>query len=348
MVVVSGGGCGSILGFDAVDDLQRRACIHNSDCPDGLDCLNFVCAPECEETIDCTGPSFRVGLACNADHKCVEADAGPAASPDGEASCGDTSTDVNNCGWCGHVCGTNQQNHEIAMCAYSKCRCAPGWDDCNHDSSDGCEADLSTDSSNCSYCGRLCESTVCQGGNCLQRSHVGYYVLPSLLADNYPINSFATEGGGEAEVFGFGFQIDTASVLLKLGIVTSYGGPTGYLALYDDALGTPTTRLARTDLVQLLGDPHKDNAPQATEANVIDHPDLQLAPGAYWILAVFDSTVWVQTADRPDSVACGADVPNCSKWYFNPQPFGVPPQSANVVPVPSYVATPVMYAVVAQ
>ena len=68
-------------------------------------------------------------------------------------------SDVNNCGSCGHVCSNNNGTPTClaGVCAIT---CAAGFYDCNGLVSDGCEANLANDPQHCGGC-----STVCNGTN---------------------------------------------------------------------------------------------------------------------------------------------------------------------------------------
>jgi hypothetical protein len=84
----------------------------------------------------------------------------------------DLSTDVNNCGGCGQACPAVA--HGYPACSGGMCvigGCAPGFDDCDKDPSNGCEADLAADISNCGACGNACPavingSPICAGFLC--------------------------------------------------------------------------------------------------------------------------------------------------------------------------------------
>jgi hypothetical protein len=106
-------------------------------------------------------------------------------SPDAGGTCtASVSTDVNNCGACGHVCphlpGT-EARCAMGACAY---QCEVGYTDCNHDlgarSSDGCEADLSTDPLHCGRCSDSCTGTranaspACQDSRCSFACNAGF------------------------------------------------------------------------------------------------------------------------------------------------------------------------------
>jgi len=61
----------------------------------------------------------------------------------------------------------------VGICAGSSCdlSCNVGWGNCDSDTTNGCEANLATDSSNCSACGMACPSSphassTCSNGTC--------------------------------------------------------------------------------------------------------------------------------------------------------------------------------------
>ncbi len=88
---------------------------------------------------------------------------GSGGCPAGQSACGatgcsDPMTDPMNCGHCGNGCTAHA--HQVAVCAAGVCgaaTCAPGFGDCNHDPTDGCEVDLST-ATNCGACGTVCSA----------------------------------------------------------------------------------------------------------------------------------------------------------------------------------------------
>ncbi len=81
--------------------------------------------------------------------------------------CADLASDTQNCGACGNAC---LLAHAIATCAGGACEllaCDPGWVDCDTDPSNGCEASLANDPSNCGACGFVCTSScLCIAGQC--------------------------------------------------------------------------------------------------------------------------------------------------------------------------------------
>jgi len=84
--------------------------------------------------------------------------------------CVDTDTDVSNCGTCGNVC---QFDHAAASCNAGSCvmgACDAGWENCDGDPANGCEADL-TSAATCGSCDNAClfdhAAATCDAGNCV-------------------------------------------------------------------------------------------------------------------------------------------------------------------------------------
>ncbi len=85
-----------------------------------------------------------------------------------------TDDDAANCGACGHACMASTAVLRVA-CVSGACTsmttCPADHRDCNGTSSDGCEAAILTDPSNCGACGTVCAlpataSAVCSNGTC--------------------------------------------------------------------------------------------------------------------------------------------------------------------------------------
>jgi hypothetical protein len=85
----------------------------------------------------------------------------------------DTTKDMANCGGCGMLCST--ANTQSATCTGSVCFqiCKKGWNDCNMDPTDGCEANFLSDGKNCGACGNVCPMNMpfCVNGACGFSSH---------------------------------------------------------------------------------------------------------------------------------------------------------------------------------
>ena len=82
-----------------------------------------------------------------------------------------TNTDGANCGGCGNLCPPTVPHGVAAspVCVGGKCSlvCDPGWDNCDGNSGNGCEAPLNT-ISNCGACGTTCPPATGGGAQCGQ------------------------------------------------------------------------------------------------------------------------------------------------------------------------------------
>lgn len=93
-------------------------------------------------------------------------------------TCVDVTSDVENCGACGHLCpfsGSSIKPHQYGTCTDGVCgfACEPGWGNCNGNTADGCEINLMTHGGNCGACGSSCDTAggqPCINGACLMIS----------------------------------------------------------------------------------------------------------------------------------------------------------------------------------
>jgi len=92
-------------------------------------------------------------------------------------ACVDTDVDIANCGACGTSCSSN---NGTAHCTAGVCEitCDVGFDDCDADLTNGCEAELNGDTANCSACGAACDATngtpACITGACSLTCDTGF------------------------------------------------------------------------------------------------------------------------------------------------------------------------------
>lgn len=106
-----------------------------------LGCAN-ACAPPKNATSKCTSDG-HCGFACNASYD----------STDGGCECPTGQLDCN--GTCAECCTASDCPSHVG-CAGGVCTgCDTNWDDCNGNTSDGCEADFSKEP-NCGKCGVSC------------------------------------------------------------------------------------------------------------------------------------------------------------------------------------------------
>jgi hypothetical protein len=137
----AGGGDSATSGMKC--DTSRHVCVGchaDADCPPGSLCnkQTTVCEPGCNASKPC-----GAGLTC-----C-------------DSTCTNELSDVQNCGGCDSPC---QPPGGVGSCVNGVCQlksCKTGYDDCDSDPTNGCEADLATDPNNCGGCGNLC--TVAHG-----------------------------------------------------------------------------------------------------------------------------------------------------------------------------------------
>jgi hypothetical protein len=109
--------------------------------------------------VACTAPQKLCGSACvNMD------DPAYGCSPDGCAPC------------------VSGEPHATVACANGSCvlgACAPGWDDCDNDATNGCETNTDSEKYDCGGCGVACtiphSSEECVGGTCTFVSCVSGY-----------------------------------------------------------------------------------------------------------------------------------------------------------------------------
>ncbi len=150
-----------------------NACDGDEQCIDGecaLECRagSTLCEMACVDTsidpMNCgsCGSTCDAGLSCQ-DGSCVLSCSGGTIAC-GE-SCVSTSSDPSHCGACDAACS---DNNATAVCAAGTCLalCEAGFQDCNGDLSDACEADLQNDATNCGGCGITCGSGACFEGRC--------------------------------------------------------------------------------------------------------------------------------------------------------------------------------------
>ena len=337
VAILLASGCSDIFGFERSDVLVQ--CVHNSDCPTGLSCLESLCTIACAHTSDCRGgPGFYPGLVCDQRGMCVapedagigvgpgDASSGNEAGSDALPGCGDTSTDVNNCGLCGHVCAGD---NAAWTCAASKCvpMCNPGWGNCDGDPSNGCEADIAGNALMCGSCGMpesstsVCESDVCQNGVCAIGDRFG----GTCTQFQDPTGRLPTFNPNM--IVGARFWSGSGGRVTGIGITTAPPGTShAYLAIYKDSQNGPGDLVAESQEVPLTGG--MTVAPVLhTTAN---HIDLE-SGRSYWVMAVSDgSLVFLQCS-------------GASTWAYGALPFGVPPAMLST-PTVSFTVVPTDYA----
>ena len=122
---------------------------------DDCGACGVACAPEHVMGASCTTGSCDYGSCATGFQDC-----------DGDTSNGcesEAAIDVAHCGACNNKCeplNASSAACELGKCAYEACE--NGFDDCDADASNGCEAEPAVDVNHCGACGILCDGAVIQ------------------------------------------------------------------------------------------------------------------------------------------------------------------------------------------
>ncbi len=121
-------------------------------------------------------PSCNAGacaLTCDATHGDCDANSANGCEAD-------LATSPSHCGTCGALCdGANAE----ASCSDGRCEltCDFGYEDCDGDATNGCEAAIATDSEHCGRCGHSCLGGECSAGTCLPHDLAAGQLSPTRL-----------------------------------------------------------------------------------------------------------------------------------------------------------------------
>jgi hypothetical protein len=155
--------CGNSCTNPVTDSANCGQCGHT--CVQGQSCVGGSCqCPTgetfCQPSVDGGAPDSGGAAAADA------GDAGTVAVPTGY--CANLQTDPSNCDRCGATCPTVNDTPACVAGACTSGTCAPGFADCNHVASDGCEVYTQNDSANCGSCGHACGSgELCSNSTCV-------------------------------------------------------------------------------------------------------------------------------------------------------------------------------------
>ncbi|MBK8255129.1 MAG: hypothetical protein IPK82_21015 [Polyangiaceae bacterium] len=182
------GACGNACNLaDATPECTQGMCIIGA-CNSGFSNCDNSDENGCEvnsasDVNNCGG----CGVQCFADQSCVNGQC-TTQCPDGMGDCDGNPqngcesplTTNQNCGMCGTSC--NNAPNGDAQCNMGMCvitNCDNGFEDCNNNAADGCEADLDNSATTCGACDNACPNgangtTVCNNGQCAINCNAGF------------------------------------------------------------------------------------------------------------------------------------------------------------------------------
>ncbi len=151
-----------------------RACVVTSMSVAHCGACNRRCAPAPGGVVSC-----RAGV-------CAVTCAGQRGDCDGLADNGcevDTGSDPTHCGRCGQSCPVGGNTDPLCVNSECRFRCRVGFDDCDGNPANGCEADLASEL-HCGRCGRACGAGgLCAAGECVGACGPGITRCGSTCAD---------------------------------------------------------------------------------------------------------------------------------------------------------------------
>jgi hypothetical protein len=173
------GECGRLCDYDHATESCSSGSCELIACEAGFGNCNSDVVDGCETDLTTTDNCGECGRLCDYDHATESCSSGSCeliacdsgfdnCNSDIADGCETDLTTTDNCGECGRTC---QQDHTTFSCTNGQCvivACESGWDNCDEDDSNGCEASLKS-SENCGRCGHQCTLIgpfCCDDGTC--------------------------------------------------------------------------------------------------------------------------------------------------------------------------------------
>ncbi len=201
------GACGKVCAFaNATPTCSSSSCAIASCATGFADCDNTA-ADGCEvNTTNDVKNCGKCGTQCtfaNASATCTSSNCAMSTCNTGFADCDNTAADgcevnmtndIKNCGACGKTCTFA---HATATCSNSGCvlsSCNTSFVDCNNNSADGCEVNITNDPNNCGGCAKICKTPNatpgCTMSNCVVTScNAGFADCNGIAGDGCEVDT---------------------------------------------------------------------------------------------------------------------------------------------------------------
>lgn len=159
----------------SAEDASTRARDDAVGCAEGTKACGGVCVRTDDPAYGCGAGACTPCALAHARATCADGACAIAACEAGWGDCDGRADDgcegdlaaATSCGRCGAACVAPPNAETTCDGASCTMQCLPGFDDCNDDPDDGCEADLQSDAHNCGKCKHRCHLGICKEGACV-------------------------------------------------------------------------------------------------------------------------------------------------------------------------------------
>jgi hypothetical protein len=171
------GACGNACSFaNAAPACTSGACALGT-CNTGFGNCDRNNSNGCETSLNTNTNCGACGTRCGSNMACSNGMCVSTCPPSTtlcNGACVSTATDVSHCGGCGRVCPSYPNVNRTCMAGTCGGTCVSGYGDCDRNTGNGCETNLTSSVTNCGACGNACAlanaNPVCAAGACAIRS----------------------------------------------------------------------------------------------------------------------------------------------------------------------------------